>query len=309
MPPQIEDQTEPIKVEQEIVESKSGFPKWAKYILIVAGSILLLIVIVMWALLSYVDYKSDHVVPYMPVPITEVKNSFVPPSIEGIVWRETSSSEDVLNADYFNLSGENGKLNFTGKTWTATSSDSSYSFPYSMMEEMRDDGWVTQLDLDKNIVIYPPTGDGPGSSQVGYLKLENNNLRLIVFSSYLSKYIQDTDAVGFVYECPCEWILSVSESDPLNISDLINRTTSWKTYRNTKYGYEFKYPDNVGIVNEMTSEYAGPPTNPEEDMLLIADKEKTFYFTVIDGVLKIENNSPLGEKVISTFKTLPISTK
>jgi hypothetical protein len=79
-------------------------------------------------------------------------------------------------------------------------------------------------------------------------------------------------------------------------------TSAWKTYSNTKYGFEFKYPENVGVVNEEDGSYAGPPTNPEEDMLLIADKEKTFHFQINNGILHIVKNSPLGDVVLSTLK-------
>lgn len=77
--------------------------------------------------------------------------------------------------------------------------------------------------------------------------------------------------------------------------------SSWKTYTNTKYGYEFKYPENVGVISDYDSSFIGPPTNPEEDLLLISDKEKTFHFQVSDGKLNRVKNSTLGDQVLSTF--------
>lgn len=81
-----------------------------------------------------------------------------------------------------------------------------------------------------------------------------------------------------------------------------DETANWKTYINTKYGYEFKYPENVGIVNEEDSTYAGPPSNPEEDMLLLADKEKTFYMEIDKNVVNVIKKSTLSDQILSTFK-------
>lgn len=78
--------------------------------------------------------------------------------------------------------------------------------------------------------------------------------------------------------------------------------STWKTYKNTKYNYEFKYPDNVGVVSEYDSRFLGPPQDPEESLLLIADKEKTFHFQINDGILYVIKQSKLGEDVISTLK-------
>ena len=90
----------------------------------------------------------------------------------------------------------------------------------------------------------------------------------------------------------------LSANQNLGESDI----STWKTYKNTKYGFEFKYPDNVGIINEETSQFAGPPTDPEEGLLLIADKEGTFSFQVWNGKLSVSKKSELGDKVLSTFK-------
>ena len=81
-----------------------------------------------------------------------------------------------------------------------------------------------------------------------------------------------------------------------------NDTSNWKTYINIKYGYEFKYPENVGIVNEESSDYAGPPSNPEEDMLLLVDKENTFYIEIDKNVVNVIKKSPLSNQILSTFK-------
>lgn len=82
----------------------------------------------------------------------------------------------------------------------------------------------------------------------------------------------------------------------------VDDTVNWKTYINTKYGYEFKYPENVGIINEESSDYAGPPSNPEEDMLLLADKEKTFYIEIDKNVVNVIKKSTLSDQILSTFK-------
>ncbi len=78
--------------------------------------------------------------------------------------------------------------------------------------------------------------------------------------------------------------------------------SNWKTYRNTKYGYEFKYPDNVGTVSEYDSSFLGPPNNPNEDLLLISDKEKTFHFQISQTKVSVIKDSPLSQKILSTFR-------
>jgi hypothetical protein len=94
--------------------------------------------------------------------------------------------------------------------------------------------------------------------------------------------------------------LTTTTSEKINPSMI--DTSSWKTYINTKYGFEFKYPENVGIVNEESGRYAGPPTNPQEDLLLITDKEGTFHFQINNGVLYKIKNSLLGDTVLTTLK-------
>ncbi|HEY0220660.1 MAG TPA: hypothetical protein VGC58_00360 [Candidatus Paceibacterota bacterium] len=89
---------------------------------------------------------------------------------------------------------------------------------------------------------------------------------------------------------------------------VVDETANWKTYRNEEFGFEFKYPNNVGIVSDYDSSFVGPPTNPEENILLISDKEGTFHFQVNDGKLSVVKKSILGDKVLSTFKFIATST-
>lgn len=79
-------------------------------------------------------------------------------------------------------------------------------------------------------------------------------------------------------------------------------TSNWNLYVNTKYNFEFEYPDNVGVLSDYDSSFMGSPYNPQEDLLLIGDKVGTFYLQVWNGNLKMIKSSPLGEAVASTFK-------
>ena len=83
---------------------------------------------------------------------------------------------------------------------------------------------------------------------------------------------------------------------------IVNETASWKTYRNKKYGYEFKYPESVGVVSEYDGSFIGAPTNYEENLLLISDREKTFHFQINEAKVTVIKDSSLGQQVLSTFK-------
>ncbi|OHA79652.1 MAG: hypothetical protein A2675_03125 [Candidatus Yonathbacteria bacterium RIFCSPHIGHO2_01_FULL_51_10] len=79
-------------------------------------------------------------------------------------------------------------------------------------------------------------------------------------------------------------------------------TKDWKTYTNTKYGYEFKYPDNVGMVSDYDSSFLGPPNNPNEDLLLISDKEESFHFQINKDKISVIKKSGTSDQILSTFK-------
>ena len=79
-------------------------------------------------------------------------------------------------------------------------------------------------------------------------------------------------------------------------------TSNWKTYRNEKYHYEFKYPENVGVVSEYDSSFLGAPTDPNEKLLLISDREKTFHFQINESRIIVVKDSKLAQKILSTFK-------
>jgi hypothetical protein len=44
-----------------------------------------------------------------------------------------------------------------------------------------------------------------------------------------------------------------------------NETASWKTYQSAKYGFEFKYPNNLSVRSDSTYESVGFLENPSEN--------------------------------------------
>ncbi len=79
-----------------------------------------------------------------------------------------------------------------------------------------------------------------------------------------------------------------------------DETANWKTYKNTKFGYEIKYPNSVGVVSELDFAIV-EPTNSTADVLTLTDKGSTFRIVIDRGNLEVAKSSVLGEKIARTF--------
>lgn len=80
------------------------------------------------------------------------------------------------------------------------------------------------------------TVDGVNGSQTGYKKGEN---RIVLGYSLKPGKIISGKNEPLQYTCPCKMTYSIFTTVK------VDETTNWKTYTNTEYGFEFKYPDTL----------------------------------------------------------------
>lgn len=151
----------------------------------------------------------------------------IPPLIQGLVWKE--ETDNLLKGDYM-VSYNNFKyqedpknrkqeiVKLYGQLWIANVYDQGEHFK-NFEDLLKKSGWNFSVDLDDIKLSFDgPQADGPNGSLWGYIKVENNKLRLIGLSSNLIEYTDVGNGGPVQVECPCTYELQVFESGEVDIS-------------------------------------------------------------------------------------------
>lgn len=85
---------------------------------------------------------------------------------------------------------------------------------------LKDSGWDWQQDLDSmNISFSGPAADGPLGSIWGYVKIQNEKLRLIGLGYQITDYTDVSNGGPIEIKCPCTLELKVFESDEASVNN------------------------------------------------------------------------------------------
>jgi hypothetical protein len=163
----------------------------------------------------------------------------VPELYSAVKWREVPF-EAVRPAEfqiYYNnfkySQRENNKDNSTqphGRLWVSTNRHSSESELYDMRKRFNahyydafaNSGWALEQDSEsKQISFHGIVADGPLSNILGYVKIQDNKIRLIGLSYEISNFT----TISGEYEpiqiaCPCDLNLKVFVSDEVNLDTI-----------------------------------------------------------------------------------------
>lgn len=169
---------------------------------------------------------------------TNQSNITVPPLFTNVKWQEmpfdSSKTMDFQMAyDDFKYVQEPAKrkqkiIQLPGHLWIATIknlSDSQLNDTREKFQKYYDDslkvsGWDWQQDLDnKHISFSGPAADGALGSIWGYVKIQNEKLRLIGLGYQIKDYTDVSDGGPIEIKCPCTLELKVFESDEVNVNN------------------------------------------------------------------------------------------
>lgn len=160
----------------------------------------------------------------------------VPTLYPGAIWKEEvnnpKDSGFFIYYDNFDYQSDvkNRQTNYivpTGHLWTTTINNlndvwakrAEFEKYYSDQLGSSDWSWDKSL-ADRKIRVTGPSADSPISSVWGYIKTQNNKLKMIGFSYYISKFT-DTGGGGPVeVKCPCDLELKVFVSDDVDLNTL-----------------------------------------------------------------------------------------
>lgn len=167
----------------------------------------------------------------------------VPPLFPGAKWQEipldSSKTYDFeMVYDNFKYVQEQSKIKqkiiqLPGRLWVATVKNLSDSQLNDTIEKfqkyydygndtLKSFGWDWQQNLDsKRISFSGPSADGALGSVWGYVKIQNDKLRLIGLNYQIIDYIDISNGGPIEYKCPCALELKVFESDEANVNNFI----------------------------------------------------------------------------------------
>ncbi len=170
--------------------------------------------------------------------ISNQNTIIVPALFSGIKWQEMpfdpSKIMDFQMAyDDFKYIQEPAKrhqkiIQLPGHLWVATVknlSDSQLNDTREKFQKYYDDslkgtGWDWQQDFDsKHISFSGPSADGALGSIWGYVKIQNEKLRLIGLGYQIKDYIDVSNGGPIEIKCPCTLELKVFVSDESNVNN------------------------------------------------------------------------------------------
>ena len=187
---------------------------------------------------AYTEKFFDEVVERMGENEVKQNSVTIPTLFSGAKWQEVifdpSKTMDFQMAyDDFKYIQEPAKRNqkfvqLPGHLWMATIknlSDSQLNDTREKFQKYYDDslkstGWDWQQDLDsKHISFSGPSADGPLGSIWGYVKIQNEKLRLLGLGYQITDYTDVSNGGPIEIKCPCTLELKVFESDEVSVNN------------------------------------------------------------------------------------------
>ena len=149
----------------------------------------------------------------------------IPPA--GYSWQTVLDKDRLFKSvqayyDDGKSGGRYGGISFIGKEWIYKSDKDSTGPKFPRMgtdddKMMAQNGWLTEINYNG----YRITGleaDGPGSSDWGYVKLENKKLSVILFN--YRAHFNGPETSENMLNCPCDYEYRVFLGDPVDV-DLV----------------------------------------------------------------------------------------
>ncbi|MFH0819701.1 MAG: hypothetical protein V1892_01575 [bacterium] len=97
----------------------------------------------------------------------------------------------------------------------------------------------------------------------------------------------------------CEFAPCPSGND---VSDLVpSEVEGWQTYRNEKYGFEFKYPNGYAIYDDYNGSLVYN-AYPSKNLFFVGENREDNIRSPIDGLMFLENSESMNKAIVKLKK-------
>jgi hypothetical protein len=152
----------------------------------------------------------------------------IPPN--GYSWQIVDDKNKIFTGSqvfYDDQKNKYGSLNFNGTEWVFKTDNINAApiLPDSAEGDkimMERSGWFEELNYN-GYRITPLMADGPGSSDWGYVKLQNNKLNVLLFNRrvyYYGPMIEHGDEEP-TFNCPCTFESRVFLGEPIDVNSVL----------------------------------------------------------------------------------------
>ena len=174
---------------------------------------------------QYQDIKRDNVnwrIPNLPEGFNWVENDANQQDIENnkILFndRYEKSSEENVVTGHILAPGKIYTVKLTDKDWNYK--DAGYTTENLLRKSLEGTGWSSSTRVG-NHVVYGIASSGVKSSVTGYVRVEDNKVRTVVFSYfYEGDWITPENEPAFL-KCPCSVSMTIFISEPVELSEYI----------------------------------------------------------------------------------------